>query len=181
MRKGQVFVIGALIFSSLLIATFSAIDTSVESPESLFNTYYSQSLSETSTAFNNGLEESNDPDHLRRKLYSYDRFVESRASEKGVRYSSINFIVLPSKGEAVLINYRDQPTDVKISLNGDWTNTTVDAYQWLDLSFNPGTVGVRVKVENPPIDKSFDASTHRLMNYARMERENEIWSNSVVY
>ncbi|MFB6215535.1 MAG: hypothetical protein ABEJ72_00980 [Candidatus Aenigmatarchaeota archaeon] len=178
MRKGQVFIIGALLFSSLMLMVFFATGNVVQGQSSsLFQDYYSQSFSETATVFNQALEESSDPEYIKRELYSYDRFVEVRSNQKGIDYSSMNFFVMPQKGKAVLINYQDTSVEANVSFDGNPQNVSVGSGQWHEFSFTKGTVKVVLETDKPFIDTNFDTSSPRLVNYARMARENEIWTN----
>lgn len=169
---------GAILFSSLLLLVFFTTGNSIQGQEkSLFKNYYSQSFSETVKVFNDALTENPSTGNIRRKMYEYDRFVKLRAEQKDIDYRTIEFFVLPDKGEAVLINYQPSNVSVDLYFNSNKRTLNVGALQWRKVSFDPGKVSVHLIINDRNIDASFDAVTPRMFNYARMERQNELWSN----
>lgn len=134
--KGQAFVLGAVIFTSLFLVALLPSGPSIQSGgSSNIKGFYDRSYQQRINAFNQELAENGSIDHVKRKLYVYDRFIGRSAGRKGASYMSYDFVILPGKGEAIFLNHADRDLEVDV-YDGSWNNSTVESSQFkkYDLS-----------------------------------------------
>lgn len=178
--KGQVFILGSVLFSVFLLLVFTITGPSLLSAPTNTQLFFSQTLEESSTSFNNALEQNHSSEHIERRLYSYDRFLERASRKKGIEYSAYNLIVLPSKGKAVFINLFPSSLDARLKTGGSWTNQTVAPEQSFSTSFTPGTVHVKLVVDGRNESHSLDAATPKLVKHSVMNSTDESWENTLI-
>lgn len=181
-RKGQVFILSALIFSSLIVLVGFSYDSIVQtSGESTIKSYFDHSKNDHVQSFNHGLKDNYSVEYIKKNLYTTDRFIYRRSLSKGIDYNSINFFILPEKGTASIINYQEKEISPKIRIGSDWTNTTVKAKQNREISFTPEDKEVKVILKDADIQKNFKASSPRLLNFIEMSKQNEKWRSSSLH
>lgn len=181
MRKsrGQVFVISAVIFASLIFLVYtSSVGTNIEPESDTTKKYFESSLEQSSRAFNEGLESNYSLESVKRELYSFDRFVERSTESKGIDFGVSHLAVLPQKGEAVFINYRGSSETLELKINGSWTNTSVTTRQNIEETFTAGKTEVRLKLPDRNFDSNFNASTPSVVTLMKMETDDQTWINT---
>lgn len=179
-RKGQSFIIGALVFSLLVTLVFLSTGPSIVSPDATTQGFFSQTLEESSNAFNNALLENQSATHVRQRMQSYDRFVERQAVSRRIEYSSYSLVVIPERGEASFLNYFPAALDVSLRLDGDWTNRTVASGQGFTTTTTPGKISVYLEIPERDEEYRMDAGTPRLVKHSIMESSGEKWENTLV-
>jgi len=177
--KGQVFIVAAVIFSSLIIATVASMGSFIQGgEETFFRDYFEQSMEQPVSAFNSGIEQNGTSGYIEKKIYNSNRFLLIQTKRKGIDYSSMQFFVLPDKGEAVLINYKESSISPSIRINGGWENRTVEAKQSSTYNFKKGQVDLRVVLEEYELDRGFKANNPRILVRSSMNSDRESWVNS---
>ena len=180
-RKGQSFILGALLFSGLFIVAFipSGPDLNRQ-PSSNFNSYFQQALDEKTDNFNQELKQKKTIDNVKRGVYNYNRFLEESSSTKGITYESYSLAVFPDDGEYVFINYQNQDANVSIHVDGSWNNQTVQSNQFVEGSFSAGRSDVKLLLNDRAEVYIFDAFKPRYVYWMRMSGEDETWQNSFI-
>jgi len=178
--KGQVFVIAAVLFSSITVILFiTTADILPEEPKDTVKQFYENTFNEAPEKVNQALKDNYSIKNVRNNLYSYSRFVDRSSTSKGVEFGASYFIVLPQKGKGVYINYRDQAENIKLRISGNgWDNTTVQSNQYLEKSFSPGKTDFRLIISDRDIDQKFTASSPRMFTMMKVTAQNQIWINS---
>ncbi len=180
-RKGQVFILGSFIFISLfLTVVLSTGPVITNNPTPDTPDFFSQTLDETSTVFNKALEENRSIQHVKRRLYSYDRFLERRSKAKGIEFSSYHVVLMPDEGEAAFINYFDRSLDIKMKAGDKWSNATVESLQSNMTSFEAGRTELTLIVDELDGDHTMEAATPKLLTRSQMESSDETWINTLV-
>lgn len=179
-RKGQSFIIGAMIFSLLILLVYLNTGPELINPGSSTQNFFSQSLEESSDAFNDALEKNSSAEYVTRRMQSYDRFLERTSREKGIEYSSYSLVILPQEGEAGFVNLFADSLDVRLKTGSGWTNRTVDPRQSFYTTFNPGLQHVHLDVAGRNETYSLDAATPRLVKHSVMKSSGETWENTLV-
>lgn len=179
-RKGQTFVFSAIIFSSLIVLVHTSSLQQVDSPSLENKRFFESSLDEAPAAFNEGLENNYSRNTVKQELYSYNRVLDRTSKQKGIDFGSSQFLVLPEKGEALFINYRNSSEQANIYLDGSWDNSSIESKQNREYSFSSGKVEASVELPDRNFEKSFNASSPRLMTLMRMNSDNQKWVNSQV-
>lgn len=179
-HKGQSFIIGAMVFSLLVTLVFISTADTFRNADTSTREFFSQTLEESSSVFNTALEDNQSASHLRRRMQSYDRFVERQSVTRGIDYSSYSLIVIPGKGELVFFNSFPGPLDVSIRTNSDWKNRTVGSGQGLSKTFSPGKVSVNLEVESRGESYELDVASPRLLKHSVMKATDEKWENTLV-
>lgn len=170
--KGQAFVLGAVIFTSLFLVALLPSGPSIQSGGSAsIQEFYDRSYQQRINVFNQELAENRSVDHVKRKLYVYDRFIERSAGRKGASFYSYDFLVLPEDGEALFINHMDREIEVDVN-DGSWTNTTVEASQFQEYDISSGE---NVTVRIPEFSNTHELSAEKpsMAFWMRMERQSQ--------
>lgn len=171
MRKGQAFILGSVIFTSLFLLAVLPSGPQIRSGDSAnIQSFFHKSLDEEKRAFNQELKQNKSADHLKRKLYVYNQFIKQSIGLKGGSYRSYHFFTLPENGEAVFINYQDEKTDVGV-YDGSWNNSTLEPYQFKEYSISEGNV--TLEVSKP--DHSYDLRNFKpsLVLWMKMTRQSQ--------
>jgi len=176
-RKGQAFIIGAVIFSLLLLLVFTTTGPKIVDQPAETQPYFFKTLSESSSIFNSAMEENYSIRYVRSEMQSYDSFVERRSLEKGIDYSSYDIVVFPKKGEAVFTNKMDENLDVRLKTD-DWENdSSLGTGQSLNNSFPSGTISIDLRLAERDENHTFTASTPKLLKKSVMDSEGETWED----
>lgn len=178
-RKGQSFIIGAMVFSLLVTLVFISSGPTLRNPDTGTKEFFSQTLDESSNVFNNALEENTSAGHLRRRMQSYDRFVDRQATSRGIDYSTYSLLVVPEEGKATFFNGFQGTVDVSLRTDGNWKNQTVAPDQGFSTSFSPGKVSVKIEVKNRDESYELDAASPRLVKHSVMKARDETWENTL--
>ncbi|MFB6166995.1 MAG: hypothetical protein ABEJ62_01905 [Candidatus Nanohaloarchaea archaeon] len=179
-RKGQSFVIGAIIFSLLVVLVYLNTGPELINPGASTQGFFSQSLEESSSAFNDALEDNRSAKYTARRMQSYDRFIERTAKEKGITYSSYTLVLLPGEGEAGFINHYPGSLEARLKTGGGWKNETVAPGQSFYTSFSPGLQHFHLEIAGRNETYSLDAATPRIVKHSMMESSGETWENTLV-
>jgi hypothetical protein len=180
--KGQVFIVAAVLFSSLAVLLFmTTADISQDQTQSTVKDFYENVFSGSSEKLNHALEENYSIKNARNSIYSYSRFIDRSSTSKGISFEASYFIVMPQKGKSVFINYRDSPEKFKL-YNSDigWENTSISANQYLERSFSAGKNNFRIIIPERDIDRQFTASSPRIFTLMKLSASNQIWINSEI-
>lgn len=177
-RNGQVFVISAVIFSSLILITaFSYQQVTFNDQRSNTQFYFSSALEKQTEMFNTELGENYSIENIKKGTYSFNSFIESQAERKSIEYSAFQLLILPEKNSTLIVNYRDSETDFNYS-TGSWTNQTLQPLQNTVITGNKNPR--KLEVGELDISESFNASKPTLIGYMRMESESETWQNYIL-
>lgn len=178
-RKGQVFTIGAVLFASLIVIIFLTTgDLAPGTETGEVQGFFQNTFDKTPVELNQALKQNYTVPNARNRLYSYSRFIERRASSKGITFEAGYYIILPEKGESIFINYYDSSEDLKLQIDGKWTNETVGSGQYTKQSFTSGNTSVRVKLPGRSVDNNFTVSNPKIFYHMRMSSDDQIWINS---
>lgn len=178
MRKGQVFIVISVVFSSLILLTsfsYQQIIVTDDDPEIKF--YFDSALEKQAEVFNSELKENYSIENLKKGFYSYNSFLKTRSSGKNIEYAGFQVIILPKANSTLVINYRDKQTDLDY-YSGTWKNETVEPNQYQVIkggSENPK----RLEINDLGISKRFNSSKPTVLGYIRMEAESETWNNYI--
>lgn len=177
--KGQVFIIAAVLFSSLTVLLFMTTTFSTDQTQDTVKDFYKNVFSEAPEKFNHALENNYSIENSRNNIYSYSRFADRSSASKGINFGASYLIVLPQKGESVFINYRDSPEEIKLYISGNgWTNTSVSSEQYLHAEYTPGKTDFKIIIPARDIDQKFEAASPRIFTLMRLSAQNQIWINS---
>lgn len=172
MRDGQAFILGSVIFTSLFLIAVLPSGPQVESGSSgNIQDFFLKSFDQQKQMFNHEMKENQSADHLKRKIYVYNQFIQQSAGLKGGSYSAYHFFLLPEKGEAVFINFQDRETDVSVH-DGSWNNSTIKSYQFRKYSIEADG-NVTLEVSNP--DHSYELRSFKpmLAFWMKMTRQSQ--------
>jgi hypothetical protein len=174
--EGQVFVTSAIVFATLIVLASLPSGPSASGATGV-REYFVSSQSQVPEAFNDALQQNSTTASVEREMYSYLWFVERLSSDRSIEFSAWTVSVYPSRGEATAINFQDAELDLSLRTPSGWRNTTVAARGSETLSFS-GTGEFRV-IEGE-VDREFNASTPRVVNWMRMEGSNQVWQGARV-
>lgn len=178
-RKGQSFIIGAVVFSLLAALVYLTTGPTLLGPGIGTQKFFSHTLSESGEAFNDALEENSSATHIRRRMESYDRFVERQALSRGIDYQSYTLVVLPDEGEAEFYSFYTSEMWANLSIDGDWTNRSLTEGQGFEKEFTPGQVELHL-VTGENESTSLTAATPALVKHSVMESSGERWEDTLV-
>lgn len=178
MKKGQVFVMSAIIFSSIvLIAITSTQQSYTRTSEADVETYFQSILQHQPEAVNKGLVENYSSESVKKEMYTFNRFVERRSQSKSLSYESLQLVVIPDKERALVLNYR--PRMIEYAIKGSsWNNGTLNPYQNEVLQVD--SPEYRFKTEDLDIDRSFNASTPTLLGHVQLESQDSVLTDTVL-
>lgn len=179
-REGQVFVMAAVLFSSLAILLFvTTADISPNQSQDSVKEFYENAFSGAPETLNYALENNYSIDNSLKEVYSYSRFVDRSSTSKGIDFGASYLILLPQRGESVFINYRDSSEEINLyNSKTGWINTSVSSNQYLEEQFSPGKNDFRIIIPSQDIDRSFTAANPRMFTLMKMSSQNQIWINS---
>lgn len=177
-RNGQVFVMGAAIFVSLLIIGNTGLTEIQTFQQHETENFFENVFGEPVDVFNNALKDNRTLENAEKEVYSWNSFASKKAASRNLQYSSIHLIILPEKGKTSIINYRSEQAEVNLSLNGNFKQETVEAWQSSNRSFEPGDVDVKFSVPRENIETSFNASSPRLFTFLEISSGREKWRDT---
>lgn len=178
MRKGQVFIVFSIIFSSLILLTaFSYQQITFTDGDSEMQFYFETALNKQAEIFNQELREIYTVENIKQGIYSYNSFVKTQSNSKGIEYSGFQMLFLPERNSTLVINYRDQSTEFSYH-SGSWTNQSIAPNQNLVIK---GKKNPRVlEVEELDISERFNASKPTILGHMEMRSESETWRNYIL-
>lgn len=178
-RTGQVFVMSAIIFSSIvLLAVISTQQATTTNNNADFQTYFQSILERQPEIVDAGLKNNYSIASAKREAYSFNRFVERRSTSKSLSYNALQLIMLPEKQEAVFINYRREMTS--FNLYGDsWTNETLNPYQSAAFAIQ-GEGEYRLIIEEANVDRKFNASKPSIFSQIHIEEGETVLTDSIL-
>ena len=178
--KGQVFIIAAVIFGSLLILTFISIQQVFLVERGVSTQFYFEgALERQSKVVDQAVADNYTSGNVRNELYSFNSFVNSTSSSKGIDYSAFQLTVLPEKETAVLVNYRDQETSYSF-YNGSWTNSSLKPLQYEEIDTSEDRKKFRFEAEELNVSDSFNTTSPLLLGQMEMSTEYESWRNYIL-
>jgi hypothetical protein len=177
-RNGQVFIVSAVIFSSLILITaFSYQQITFNDQRSDTQFYFSSALEKQAEIFNAELKENYSEENIKKGFYSFNSFIDSQAERKSIEYSAFQLLILPEKNSTLIVNYRAAETEFNYS-SGSWHNQTILPYQNTVIE---GENNLRkLEVEELDISESFNTSKPTLVGYMKMKSESETWRNYIL-
>ncbi len=180
-RKGQTFIIGAVILASLVIMVYSSYSGFFTQPSTdETQRFFERTLHEPGDTFDRALKENYSVKYVEEELYSWNSFVDRRAREKGMEYGAVNLFVIPERGKTVLINYQDSAQEVNLTVNGDTLRTEVEPLQKKEKSFSSSSASINLEMRDKGINRSFDAYNPRILTFTEISTTDERWRNHVL-
>jgi hypothetical protein len=178
-RKGQVFSLAAILFSGLVVLAMLPSGPSIQNQANNRESFQ-QIASEKTDAFNAALSENKSVKQLRENMYQFNRFNDLRSGRASSSYRSVDAMILPAEGKALVINYRPSKLNYSLYVADSWINQTLDPRQYNSTDFTPGNTDVRLEIE--PVSESaiFNATRPRHYYWLRIESDDETWENSFV-
>ncbi|WP_414836494.1 hypothetical protein [Candidatus Nanohalococcus occultus] len=175
-KKGQAFILGTVVFTSLFLIALLPSGPQIRSGDtSNIQSFFQKSFNEQKKMFNNEIGRNNSAKHLTRKLYVYNQFIKQSTGLKGGSYRSYQFFVLPGKDEGVFINFQPENIDVSV-FDGAWENTTVESFQYEEYSLNTdGNVSLELTEKSHSYE--FRAYKPRLVFWMEMRRQTQSVEN----
>ncbi len=172
----------SLIFASLLVLLTIALAVQNPQLESAgIEDFHSNSLEKTAEVANTGLEKDSIED-VRTELYSFNSLIKRESQLRDVDYRTVNAVVIPEKGELLIINYQQQTEDISVEVNdGEWEiEETLGAEEYLIRRDMPqDELEVEIFLEDTSILESFETSSPHLFTHKRMEFGDEIWIDTI--
>ncbi len=179
MRKGQVFILSAIVFSSFILLTVYSYGDFVEGgEETYFRQYFSDSMDVPVESFDEALQKNLSSTYIERRVYNSHRFIDRQSQRKGIDYRGLNYILLPYSGKGLVINYGDSLINTDIQVDGSWSNLTLESMQSKQISLPEGKFESRIKVKSLGIDREFNVSNSRMFVWSKMEDDSETWVNT---
>lgn len=177
-RKGQVFIMGAVIFSSIvLLAITSTQQTYTSNPDAEISTYFESVLERQSEALDSGLNDNFSIESARNELYSFNRFVERQSQSRNIEYRALQVAAVPERERAVIINYR--PMMANYSYHGvSWSNGTLGPRQYEIIGIERSTE-YRFMSPQLNIDTRFNASEPAFLGHVRMDSGDSVLTDQV--
>lgn len=178
--SGQVFMIAAVLFSSLTVLLFvTTSDTSQNQTQYTVKNFYENTFSKTSETLNEALSENYSIDSARNHLYSYSRFIDRSATSKGIDFEASYLVVMPQKGKSIFINYRSTDEQARLyNSKTGWSNTSVSSRQYLEESFSAGKTNFQIVLPEYDVNRSFTASSPRIFTHMIISAQDQKWVNS---
>jgi len=178
--KGQVFVISAVLFSSLVVLLFlTTADTSQIQQQNTVRDFYDNVFNGAPEKMNSGLEKNYSIRSARNSIYSYSRFIDRSSASKGIKFEASYLVVMPQKGRSLFINYQDSSEKLRLyNSKTGWKNNTVTSKQYIENSFSEGSTDFRVLIPGKNVDRNFTATSPRLFSSMKVSAQNQIWINS---
>lgn len=175
--KGQTFIIGTIIFAGFLfMMMFNYVPDTGRETVSPSKIYFQDSMSMTSDAFNNGLENGS-TEEAKREVYMFEERVERFTDSRNIDYRSYTTLVFPEKGSLYMVNFEGTETELNITFNGGSKQTeTLEGYSFKEKTFTPGTAEINFTYPGGETDGVF--STPGFLKFGEMETEEEIWRNT---
>lgn len=178
MRKGQVFIMGAIIFSALILLTaFSYQQIILTTPGADIQPYFQSSLGTQAEVFNEEISENYTAENLKQGFYSFNSIVSRQAESKDIGYSAFQVLILPEKNETVLINYRDEETEYNY-YSGSWNNSSVASDQ--SVKIEGIETSQTVNISELDVEEKFTAHNPTLLGHIEMKSETETWRNYIL-
>lgn len=177
--KGQVFVMSAIIFSSIvLIAITSTQQTYTTDTTAEISTYFDSSLERQGEIVDSGLKKNKSAESVKKELYTFNRFVERQSEGRSISYEAMQFVVLPSKEEAVVVNYRPRMVSYDFR-DSSWENdSSLNPYQ-SDVITIEQSQDYRFISDDLGIDREFNASEPAFIGYMRMESGDSVLTDQI--
>ncbi len=187
-RKGQMFIIGALIFSGLLLSIVAAVQGG-----QLFYTGGDQAMelaertaNEFPAVLNTGLERDADVHEVKRDAHSFLKFQSRSARQRGMEMKSYAVILIPnSTGVNAVISGFGRETGFRLEVSGDSRQFYLEPGTTREAYFDGVEGGYRVEVSVEPgaWNRVFHASTARARAASRVSvsTESETWVETRVY
>ena len=178
MRKGQIFTVGAVIFSSLiLIASITLIPSDFDQNNNIFR-FYDNARNEQVDIINEQVKENYSAEKVKEGLYIYNRFVNTTASRKGMDYFAFQAALLPGKEKAVFVNYRSKATSFTFEDNSE-SSHTVNQRQFL-IEDITDTENYTLESSELNINETFKTTDLTLVSYVRINNDRENWENHFI-
>jgi hypothetical protein len=180
-RKGQSFILAAVLFTGLFVVAFIPSGPSINRQKGAkFKIYFEQSFNEKLKNFNNEISEEKSLENVKRGIYSYNRFLEENTASKSIDYSSYSLTVFPHEGRYMFINYQNRDAEMLLYINGSWDNQTVSQKQFVEGSFMSGMTDVDLRLNQTGDRYNFTANRPRYAYWVSMDGRDETWQNSFV-
>ena len=177
-RKGQVFIMGAVIFSSIvLLAITSTQQAYTSNPDAEIDTYFQSVLEGQAEALDSGLKDNFSIESARNEFYSFNRFVERQSESRNIEYRALQVAVLPERESAAIINYRPMKTNYSYH-DGSWHNGSLGPRQYEIIEIESSTE-YRFVASQPSIDTRFNASEPAFFGHVRMDSGDSVLTDQV--
>lgn len=179
LKKGQVFSIGAIIFSSLLLLTVFAFQGQEYRSGDTVKNYFSNLLEKQPEVLNQQLKQNYSAEKIERKMYSFNRFAKTASSRKGLEYSSFQLLVLPEKEKALFINYRPNSTTLNFTA-GTSTEITVQPLQNRETGISPDISSFKFYSGELDINETVEVDGPTLIGHMHIWNSDEEWRNYII-
>lgn len=178
MKKGQVFVMSAIIFSSIvLLAVISTQESYTTTSDRELGIFF-QSISERHPEIvDSSLKKDYSIEQVRKEFYTFNRFVTRRGNSKSLNYKAFQLVILPEKEKALMINYKMQT--LSFSLHGSsWINETLDPYQ--NHVADVESSEYYFKSDDIGVEESFNASRPTVLGHIRLESGDSVMTDKIL-
>lgn len=178
-EKGQVFVMSAIIFSSIvLIAITSTQQTYTTDNTAEISTYFDSALERQAEIVDSGLNKNRSAESVKKDFYTFNRFVERQSGGRSINYEAMQLVVLPAKEEALIVNYRPRMISYDFRDNSWQNDSSLNPYQNEVIAIEQSQE-YRFVSEDLGIDREFNASEPALLGYMRMESGDSVLTDRV--
>lgn len=170
----------AIIFSSIvLIAITSTQQRYTANTDAEISTYFDSSLERQGEIVDSGLEKNRTAESVKKELYTFNRFVDRQSISRSIDYEAMQVVVLPSRQEALIVNYRPRMISYDLR-DSSWQNdSSVNPFQSEVVSIDQSNE-YRFVSEDLEIDREFNASEPALIGYIRMESGDSVLTDRVL-
>lgn len=175
--EGQVFVTTAIVISGIMMIALVPAGPTVFD-QSDINFYFQSSFQQLPESFNEGLANNRSTEAVKREVYSYLDATESRTGPRGIEFESYVLGVFPQRGEAFLINFREEPLNYEFEAEGLDVSGTVEPLQFEQFSLDAGNQQFDFNASDQ--EYRFVAAQPKTVRWMAMETEGERWENSEV-
>lgn len=173
--EGQVFVTSAIAITAIMMVALVPAGPSIFDV-SRINYYFQGGFDQVGESFNEGLEQNSSTDSVERSVYTYLDTLEDRSSSKGIEMGAYFLGVFPQRGEAFLVNYREDSLEYEFEAGTSSSSGTLEPLQSTTFTFTPGSQEFRLNASDDSY--VFDAAQPRSARWMYMQSGEERWENS---
>lgn len=178
--KGQAFITAGIILSSLLILTFLTFQNGgLQGSGSDIEFYFQNILEQQPVAFNQALEDDYSVSEVRNSMYGFNSFVKTQSSQKNTDYSAFQLMIMPEKDSALMINYREEPTDYSFH-SGSWNNGSIGSKQYRSISVAEDVENYRFESSALDVDEDFMAPNPAILAHVQLRSDSTVWRNYIL-
>jgi hypothetical protein len=179
-QVGQFFTIAAVVLGSLLIGvSLSTSSSFVDESQAATASYFDSAAQSASRAVDDALAGNDSAESIKRRLYRHHRMVELAAQRRGIDYRAKQLVVLPTRDEALYINYAPEPSRLELTAGGSSFRRQVDPRQSTTIGYGPATE-IRVNITEQGVVERFNATQTRSLAFLQISTRDDSLRRTVL-